>query len=423
MFNKKESEVVELKLKKTDNFYKTVSAFANYGGGEIIFGVKDDGEVVGINGGVDKFELSIANSINDKVSPIPPFSIRSEIYENKTIVILNVFKGDKQPYYFGHHVYQRQGTTTVAVDTFEMNRLVLHSARFTYDEKPVAERDFKFNLLEKYLQKETGIEKLTNEGLRTLGLLVKNEYNVTAELLADISSRKFGIDIVKFGDNDDIFLDRKTLVGISILEQYEQAKEMFNKWYAPYEVVNANTREQRIHIPEIAFKEVLANAIAHRNWDINSNVRISMFSDRLEIVSPGGLPDGISAEEYKAGSVSDIRNNLLASVLHRIKIIETFATGIRRVKEQYREFLELPEFEVSENYIKVTLPVISYDDDIAADRLIINELSKRSLKRSDIAKILELHDAKVKRELANLVERGKVKRVGSGPSTYYELID
>ncbi len=102
-------------------------------------------------------------------------------------------------------------------------------------------------------------------------------------------------------------------------------------------------------IPEAAFRETIANALIHRAWDVESQIRVLMFDDRIEIVSPGGLPSGITEKEYLSGKLSVLRNKNLANVFYRLGFVEIFGTGITRIKQIYEDGLIKPDFEVSEN--------------------------------------------------------------------------
>ena len=102
-------------------------------------------------------------------------------------------------------------------------------------------------------------------------------------------------------------------------------------------------------ILEAAFRETIANALIHRAWDVESQIRVLMFDDRIEIVSPGGLPSGITEKEYLSGKLSVLRNKNLANVFYRLGFVEIFGTGITRIKQIYEDGLIKPDFEVSEN--------------------------------------------------------------------------
>ena len=130
---------------------------------------------------------------------------------------------------------------------------------------------------------------------------------------------------------------------------------MYSRDYYQYEVIQgADTKARWEKVPEAAFSgEAIANALIHRVWDVNSQIRVSMFDDRIEIVSPGGLPSGITEEEYLSGKLSVLRNRNLANVFYRLGFVEIFGTGITRIKQLYAESLIKPDFEVSENAIEI----------------------------------------------------------------------
>lgn len=143
-------------------------------------------------------------------------------------------------------------------------------------------QDLEFSFLEKKLQETIGIGSLTDDVLRTLGLSTKEgHYNNAAALMADQNSF-FGVDIARFGDSIDYILDRKTLSRISVLSQYDQSVEMYRQYYQ-YEVIDGVRRRTVETIPETAFREAMANAIAGRKWNVNAHIRVAMFADRIEI--------------------------------------------------------------------------------------------------------------------------------------------
>ena len=89
--------------------------------------------------------------------------------------------------------------------------------------------------------------------------------------------------------------------------------EMFRKYYQ-YEKIEGMERKVLERVPENAFREALANALVHRLWDMPASVKVSMYKDRIEISSPGGLPAGISREEYLDGQISMLRNPIIGNV-------------------------------------------------------------------------------------------------------------
>lgn len=101
--------------------------------------------------------------------------------------------------------------------------------------------------------------------------------------------------------------------------------------------------------------------------DVSAHIRISMFDNRVEIASPGGLPRGVTTEDYLSGNLSILRNPVLASVFFRLGIIEQFGTGIRRIKESYVRTGARPRFEITGSSITVILPVTDAETLLDAD--------------------------------------------------------
>lgn len=412
----KESGVLEFKERITTSFLKTVSAFANYGGGEILFGVNDDGQAVGVED-TQETCLSIENKINDSVSPAPDYSIA--VNEATRVVSLMVKEGLHKPYLYRSKAYRRSDTATVEVDSLELRRLVLEGTNLTFDATASRESQLTFSRLESRMHEVLGVGVLTDDILRTLELKDgRGSYTVAGELLAD--SNDFpGVDMVRFGDSISVFLDRETHERCSVLEQYDAALALYRKYYQ-YEVVEGATRNTHELVPEEAFREAVANALVHRTWDVNAHVRISMFQDRVEVSSPGGLPSGISKQEYLDGQVSKLRNPILGNVFFRLRLIERFGTGVLRIKDAYRGSERQPKFEVYENSICTVLPLtreaIPLSDDEAK---VLRGLIGRSLKMSEICAKTGFGRTKAQALVKGLVEGGYAVVSGTGRGTRY----
>ena len=345
----KESRELELKSTITNTFLKTVSAFSNYNTGKIIFGVDDNGKIVGLEN-IEELCLDLENKINDNISPKPDFKFIKD--KKKNIITLIVEEGMNKPYLYKGKAYKRNDTSTVEVDKIELNRLTLSGLNQYYEGLKAKNQNLEFNILKKELEEKLFLNNFSKDILKTLNLYdEKNGYNNAAELLADKNTFS-GVDIAKFGKNIDEILDRNLLLNISIILQYKKTLEVFNRYYK-YEQIIGSERIEKELIPERAFREVIANALIHRTWDVNSNIRISMYEDKLEVSSPGGLPSGISEKEYLNGQISQLRNPILANIFFRLKYIEMFGTGIRRINESYKDFAVKPNFEIFENSIKI----------------------------------------------------------------------
>lgn len=303
-----------------------------------------------------------------------------------------------------------------------MKRLILKTLHLTFDAlKSVQDlKDSSFSKLETALQEKVGISSLTNDTLKTLGLVsLEGELMNAGALLADINSFP-GVDMARFGKNISEILDRETLAGMSILDQYDKAVSTFKRYYQ-YERIEGFYRNLHERIPEAAFREALANALVHRNWDNNAHIRIEMHDDKVVISSPGGLVEGITEEEYLTGDVSVLRNPLVANVFFRLNLIESFGTGVRRIRECYANTPMAPVFRVSTNVIVVELPVVDTRADLSEDELAVMALCKNEgpLTRQAIENETGFGKDKVLTLLEKVIDAGYVKKVGTGRSTRY----
>ena len=267
-----------------------------------------------------------------------------------------------------------------------------------------------------------GIEELTKDILKTLELYSdQNGFNNAAALLADNNHFK-GIDIIRFGDSIDEIMERKTFENISILSQMEQSIQMFHQYYR-YEKIEGMERKSVDKIPEKAFREAVANALVHRMWDVPASIKISMYPDKIEISSPGGLPAGLSKDEYLNGQISLLRNPIIGNVFFRLKYIEKFGTGIMRINYAYKNILVKPEYRIFSNSIRIILPVIKSDYKLnEAEKRLINILTDSgSMTRNEVEKAAEMEKSKTIRILNGLIDKNIIQKKGMGRATKYEL--
>ena len=370
----RETRTMEFKETITNTFLKTVSAFSNYDGGVILFGVDDEGNSKGLSD-VKQSCLDIENKINDSISPQPDYKLETQ--NNDKIIKLTVQSGAQ---------------------------------------------NLTFQILQRKLKEHIQIETFSQDTLKTLNLYDNaNGYNNAAGLLAD-QNHFPGIDMVRFGENISIIQKRVTFENRSILEVYEKAIEIFRDYYQ-YEEIKGADRKKIEKIPEAAFREAIANGLIHRIWDVESQIRVLMFEDRIEVVSPGGLPAGITKEEYLSGKLSVLRNRNLANVFYRLGFVEIFGTGIMRIRQLYEKSLRKPEFEVSENAIQIVLPVWESNLDLTEDeKMIYGILSKNRLKSmGEIAPYVSFGRSKTTKLLKEMEEKGIITVEGKGRNTKYSI--
>lgn len=414
----KENRYLEFKSEITNTFLKTVSAFANFGDGRILFGVGDNGDSIGF-ADPQKVCLDIENKINDSISPKPDFNL--SVNDDNT-VCLEVSKGRYTPYLYKGKAYRRRDTATIETDQGELRKLAIEGANLSFEELSYGNNLLTFEALETKMKKTMGIKALSEDVLRTLGFFTEDgEYNNAAAIFSDVNNF-YGTDIARFGNSISEIMERETVSRVSVLEQYDKAVSYFKRYYQ-YEEISGIERKTVELIPEAAYREAVANALIHREWDINSHIRIAMFKDRIEINSPGGLPKGITRGEYLRGGISYLRNPILGNVFFRMHYIEMFGTGISRILELYRDAAVKPQFNITENVISVILPVLKTTYDVTEDEAKIISVLKGAyqLSSSEISKASGFSRAKTIRLLNMLTEKNFVKCTGKGRGTKYQL--
>ncbi len=429
-----ESRFVEYKREYSKTLLKTVSAFSNYHDGYIVIGLSDRGEIIGV-ADLEETRVGIENAINDAVEPKPFFEIYSEFIEEKYIVILKVYKGDYTPYTINQKAYKRMDTSTVQVDRYAYEELILQGRNLSFEQLQCKQQKLNFFLLSSKLKDTINIHELTEDLLVTLGLKVSGVYNNAAALLSDNNPiENAGIQLIAYVDDSVLEIkDRQVLSNSSVLKQFDVSMDFYRKHINIREIIKESYRKTIEEIPLVAYREAIANAIVHRDYSRESDIRLEVFSDRVEIMSPGSLPIGISEDEYIDGRISIPRNRILADIFLRLKIIEKLATGIRRIKEYYRDSEVKPTFLVSDNSIIIVLPKIGLlkNNELITqsnrlerltekERFIYDLINKQgALRRVDIEKEIRLKKSQTIDMINKLRDLNIIMQVGNGPTTKY----
>ena len=402
----------------TKTYLKTVSAFANYGDGEIMFGVSDNGKVIGIENPLD-FSLDLENQINNLIVPQPEYTIKINPDHS---VSLFVKRGSRTPYKYQNKAYKRHNTSTIEVDSFELDNLVLYGRNLSFEELECKKQSLTFNAFENQCKELLKISSLSKDNLISLGLINENmKYNNAAFTFSDQNSLG-GLDVVVFGKDINEIKTRYDLHSLNIVNQLNRALEIFDANYM-FEQVGGTTRKLVEKIPRIAFKEAVANAIVHREYGLNANTKVSMFNNYIEICSVGGLPTGLSEEQFYNDLASSRRNQIIANIFMRFKIIEAFGTGIRRIKNSYINSGVQPEFKVFDNEVVVILPVVGLNALTDDEQYFISKLSKKVYySRKDLEDILGKSKSSVIRLVNNLIEKKVLNVSGEGKAKLYKLV-
>ena len=381
---KGESEKTEFKENaKTNTYIKTVVAFANGNGGKIVFGVKDNKEIVGVE---NEFEVmdGIINAISDSCYPMIVPDISLHTLENKTIILVEIEGGKKKPYYLKSKgmqkgTYIRSGATTrIIEEDYVLKELVLEGENKYFDQQvchgeSVSDEEIqKFcewleKLARKNSENDTEIRKVTRNTLLSWKVLEEKNgriFPTNAYILLSGKenwgvSRKIQCGVFK-GETRSIFVDKKEFEG-SIIMQLEKAYQyVLEKINLASDIVGIY-RVDKYEIPPKSIREVIANAVIHRSYLEPNDIQVALYDNRLEITSPGMLLSGVNVKRMKEG-YSKLRNRAIASVFAYVNIIEKWGSGIPRIIHEIREYgLQEPEFIPFENDFRVNIYRKSYN--------------------------------------------------------------
>ena len=403
----------------TKSYLKTVSAFANYDGGSVIFGVQDNGEAIGIEN-PEKLRLSVENQINDNIRPRPRYLLEQYEEEGKALVELKVEAGLQPPYYYQKKAYTRNDTSTIEVSDYEFNDLILKGRNLTYDKLSSPNQELTFNKLTDTFQNETNNTLSTNDLPAILGLYTSGSGYNNAGLLFSDQNRFPGIRIVKFGKDENTIWLRRDLENISIIEMMENALETYRQQYQPEKIEGAK-RIIKPMIPEESYREAVANALVHRNWAIDAPILIKMYPDKITISSPGALVEGVEPDAYLRGAMSKFRNPVIGWIFLRLGYVEGLSTGVMRINAPYANACQKPEFEFLSNALVITLPVPNDTPHLTSEQNQIYQLFKtnRELSLKEIQKLTGFSSSVARSNTNFLFLNNILERVGGGPKTRY----
>ena len=260
------------------------------------------------------------------------------------------------------------------------------------------------------------------------GLINDNgEYTNAGLLLSDQCQHRVKCAIFS-GEGKSRFRTGKEFSG-SILRQLEGSYEYINL-YNTISVNFGGTNEMdNRDYPEIAIREALTNALLHRDYHYSGCTLVNMFTNRLEIISIGGIIGGLTLKDIMRG-ISQTRNQTLSSIFHRLKLVENYGTGIHRILEEYKG-KGTPQFSPEQNSFVVVLPNMNMKPSIDERQLTKESItekqvlglfkSKEMISRKDVEKLLNCSGFPARKVLTSLLEKNKIQVVGKGRSTRYIL--
>ena len=429
-----ETENIEFKSQFTEEIYKEVIAFANTDGGVVYVGIDNDGNAIGLTD-VDKEYTRITNGIRDAIMPDVTMFVRFTIQENK-VVRITVGEGTNKPYYLKGKglkpsgVFVRQGTSSVSASSEQIRRMIKESDGDSFEENRSLEQDLTFTAAEKAFRLY-GVE-FSPEKYRALGMIQKKGSIFTnlALLLSDQCMHTTKIAV--FSDDEcTAFRDSKEFEG-SLFQQFEDTIHYLALCNKTSSTIKGVVRIDRQDYPEEAIREALLNAIVHRDYSFSGSIIINVTDHKMEFISLGGLLPGLSTDDIRAG-ISQPRNKNLAEIFHRLRLIESYGTGIRRIFSLYAGCAEQPQIIVTQNTFKIILPNMN---DVPTGKINVETPETVSPQMQKILDFIKINGQITEKEICAMLgikktrayiitkemcDRNLIQIVGRGETKYYTL--
>ena len=452
-----ENKTIEFKeiIPNSKKISQTAVAFANGAGGKILIGITDDRKIVGIDEKRDIFKIidDLNTIIYDSCYPNINADIYTENKDNETILVIEVFPGNLKPYYIKsmgkeNGVYIRVGASNRKASYENILELERQRRNITFDEEidwDLEYEDLNLDFLKKKF-KENG-KYFSEEKLLNLGLIKKdgNDLKVTRGLGIILGLyENTNINCARFkGKTMDIFLDKKEFTG-DIFDKIENIQMFLSNHLNISSKFENFQRKDILEIPMLALREGIINAIVHRDYSNQGrDIKIGIYDDVVEIVSPGGLPSTLTIEQIYSGR-SEIRNRVLARIFKELNFIEKWGSGINRMINLCKEVnLKVPEIKETGDSIVLTFyrtensaglvpdsaglvpdsaGLVPDKNNLSDTELKVFEIIKDRTTRKYIQDKLSFSERMIRKTLNILQEKGLIEKVGKGPATYYKKI-
>lgn len=441
-----ESENVELKRIVTEDIKKEIIAFANSDGGRLYVGVDDDGTVVGLDD-PDGTALQISNIVRDCIKPdVTMFLHYETIDENgKKVVAVDVQRGTDRPYYVARKgmrpegVYVRQGYSSVPATDVAIRHMIKETDGDSFEDMRSMNQELTF----KSTKKEFNLRKVEfgQAQMKTLKMIDKDGlYSNLALLLSDQCTHSIKVAVFQ-GEDQTIFRDRREFVG-SLMQQMNDVYEFIDFRNQTRSTIEGLVRKDVRDYPEVAVREALLNLLVHRDYSFSASALISIYENRIEFVSVGGLVPGIDIDDVMAG-ISICRNQNLANVFYRLHLIEAYGTGMSKIMKAYEDEESKPVIETTRNTFKIILPNINSKHETKKAAIyheqqlytnaretatygsraqILNLVQKKGfITRTDVENNLKTSPSTASRIIRKMVEEGLLIPHGKARSTEYSL--
>ena len=445
----RESETVELKEVVVDDIKKEIIAFANCDGGKLYIGVRDDGTVIGLDN-ADSVSLQISNMVRDAIKPdITMFLHYETIVENgKNVVVVDIQRGTDRPYYLAKKgmrpegVYVRQGYSSVPATDTAIRRMIKETDGDRFEAMRCLNQDLTFEATKKEF--ELRKTDFGAQQMRTLKLIDQDGlYSNLALLLSDQCVHTIKVAVFQ-GTDQTIFKDRREFTG-SLMPQMNEVYDFIDFRNQTRATIEKLYRVDVRDYPEVAVREALLNLLVHRDYSFSASAFISIYEDRIEFVSIGGLMPGIDLEDVMVG-ISVCRNQDLANVFYRLHLIEAYGTGMGKIMKAYESMQVKPVIETTKNAFKIILPNINakYETENATvktksgtpvtvhtEKKLSDEEEKileyarkhGAITRNDVIGLLEVSASTAARVIRKMVKTNLLEQKGKARNTHYTIAE
>lgn len=378
---------------------------------------------------MQKISNMVRDSIKPDVTMFAHYGIRQ--VEGKSVIAVEVQRGTGRPYYLAakglrpEGVYIRQGTSSVPAGDAAIRQMIKETDGDSYEDMRSLNQELTFvQAEENFSARKVAFGEQQKKTLGVLG--ADGIYTNLGLLLSDQCAH--AIKAATFeGTTQTVFKDRREFSG-SLLKQLNDVYEYIDLRNQTHAEINKLLRVDTRDYPEVAIREALLNSLVHRDYSYSAGTLIGVYEDRLEFVSIGGLVSGVSLEDVMLG-LSVCRNPKLANVFYRLRLIEAYGTGIRKIMASYRDSGKTPEIETTNNAFKIVLPNLNVTErpnslqnrSPEETRLIRLIRRQGGVSRRDAEILLGIGQSTAGRLLRRMVQKGVLSAEGKGKNTRYYI--
>ncbi len=428
-----EGQTLEFKQGLGEDLGRELCAMANSTGGKILIGVADDGRF---------YPAANPNRLMSQIQDYarncePPIVVKTEGIDG--VVVVDVPASRQKPHSSKGIFYLREGANAQRMNRTQIKDFFFKEGLLYFDAAinqnfslPRDLDDEHYTLFTRSAGIDSSLDKL--DVLHNIGLLLENRVTNAGALVLGRTASQFLISATVTcalfqGATKTKILDQKVF-NEDIATNFRSALRYLQAHLNTEYIIGAE-RRQRLELPEVALREALINALAHRDYRSSANVQVCIFSDRVEIVNPGGLVGGLELKDLGKRSIP--RNPLLFSVLFRMNLVENVGSGIKRIKESIAdENLDEPRIEIDANWFSITFfrhrqqgsqKSSQKGSQKSSQKIKVLMVESPQITIAELAGRLGISDRAVKKHISVLQKEGKIRRVGPDKGGHWVVIE